>query len=96
MPDNYEITKAPDPAAELPPMPKLLVVGGTEARPDGGPLQALVDADVHASGDALASPAPPAPAEPVVNGKGGLWDDMAEDWGLSDLKSVRKSMFKLW
>jgi hypothetical protein len=76
-------------------MPKLLVVGGTETRLDGGPLLNLVDADAQANVNVAVEDEYVQPTSAGAQGKGGLWDDMAEDWGLSGVKEIRKSIFKL-
>ncbi|EEB96230.1 hypothetical protein MPER_04668, partial [Moniliophthora perniciosa FA553] len=69
---------------------KLVVVAGVETHQGGGPSHNLLDTTISEA-------APSAEATPSIKpGKGGLFDDMAEDLGLPHVKDMKKSLWKVF
>ncbi|THU89522.1 hypothetical protein K435DRAFT_969045 [Dendrothele bispora CBS 962.96] len=91
VPDNWTSSQpVEEPTPEEGALPKIVVIAGADTHPGGGPSHNLLDETLTVTHIEATESSPESLSPP---GKGGLFDDMAEDMGIPHPTEIKKSLF---
>ncbi|KAK7446387.1 hypothetical protein VKT23_004239 [Stygiomarasmius scandens] len=94
VPDNWDSSqRIQESVLEEQSLPKIVVVAGADTHPGGGPSHNLLDETLAVSQSETVETSA---KTSVPLGRGGLFDDMAEDLGIPHPKEMKKSIFGLF